>query len=205
MDSTKSRDQPIDQQILLEVPGPVTEVLRQIRPLINFLWNSHIDEIPSIVAFAGNITHIVQDFGIPYIFDPPKVQQDKHFQEFLRGEIHCQNFINQDLTFLQLPILYVTQPKDSILPEEITTEVPSIAHQESDSNKEQKANSSPVSSVEVLYNRNGSNNRTAPIQPVEPVVGLTQKEQDRREEDPGLPLDEFLGLIPCEQHITTPL
>ena len=100
----------------------------------------------------------------------------------------------------------MTQPKeDSILPEEITTEVPSIAHQESDFNKEQKANSSPVPSVEVLYNRNRSNNRTVPIQPVEPVVGLTQKEQDRREEDPDLPLDEFLGLIPCEQHITTPL
>ena len=82
-DSTKSRDQPIDQQILLEVPAPVTEVLRHIRPQINFLWNSHIDEIPSIVTFAGNITHIVQHFinlpmntSIPYIFDPPEVQQD---------------------------------------------------------------------------------------------------------------------------------
>ena len=75
MDSTKSRDQPIDQQILLEVPTPVTEVLRHIRPQIDFLWNSHIDEIPSIVTFTGNITHIVQDFinlpvntSIPYIY-----------------------------------------------------------------------------------------------------------------------------------------
>ena len=115
---------------------PVTEVLRHIRPQINFLWNSHNDEIPSIVTFAGNITHIVQDFinlpmntSILYVFDPPKVQQDKHFQEFLRDEIHCQNFINQDLTILQLSLIHVTQAKeDSILPEEITTEVPSIAH-----------------------------------------------------------------------------
>ena len=35
----------MDQQKLLEVPAPVTEVLRHIRPQINFLWNSHIDEI----------------------------------------------------------------------------------------------------------------------------------------------------------------
>ena len=69
---------------------PVTEVFRHIRPQINFIWNSHIDEIPSIVTFTGNITHIVQDFinlhvntSIPYKFDPPKVQQDKRFQEFL--------------------------------------------------------------------------------------------------------------------------
>ena len=101
----------------------------------------------------------------------------------------------------------MTQPKeDSILPKEITTEeVPSIAHQESDSNQEWNANPSPVSSVEALYDRNRSNNRTAPIQPVESVVGLTPEEQDRREEDPDLTLDELLGLIPCEQHITTPL
>ena len=151
------------------------------------------------MTYTGNITHIVQDFinlpvniSIPYIFDPPKVQQNKHFQEFLRGKIHCQNFINQDLTFLQPSVLHVTQPKeDSILPEEITMEVPSIAHQESHSNQEQNANSSPVSSVEALYDRNRSNNRTAPIQPVEPVVGLTPEEQGRREEDPDLTLDDF--------------
>ena len=136
--------------------------------------------------------------SILYIFDPPKVQQDKHFQEFLRGKIHCQNFINQDLTFLQPSVLHVTQPKeDSILPEANTTEVPYIAPQESDSNQEQNANSSPVSSVEVLHDRNRGNNRTAPIQQVEPVVGLTSEEQSRKEEDPDLTLDELLVLMPC--------
>ena len=93
----------------------VTEVLRHIRPQINFPWNSHIDEILSIVTFTGNIIHIVQDFinlpvntSILYVSDPPKVQQDKRFQEFLRGEIYCQNFISQDLTFLQPSVLHVT-------------------------------------------------------------------------------------------------
>ena len=120
--------------------------------------------------------------------------------------MHCQNFINQDLAFSQLSVLHVTQPKeDGILPEAITTEVPSIAPQESNSNQEQNANSSPDSSVEALFDRNRGNSRIAPIQPVEPVVGLTSEEQSRREEDLDLTLDELLGLIPCEQHITTPL
>ena len=51
-DSTQSRDRQIDiedyQQILPEAPAPNTEVLLHIRPQINFLWNSHINEIPSI-------------------------------------------------------------------------------------------------------------------------------------------------------------
>ena len=58
---------------------PVTEVLRHIRPQINFLWNSHIDKIPSIMTFTGNITHIVQDFinlpvntSILYYIQPTK-------------------------------------------------------------------------------------------------------------------------------------
>ena len=120
--------------------------------------------------------------------------------------IHCQNFINQDLTFLQPSVLQVTQPKeDSILPEAIITEVLSITPQESNSHQELNANCSPASSVEVLYDRNRGNNRTAPIQPVEPVVDLTPEEQSRKEEDPDQTLDELLGLIQCEQHITTPL
>ena len=165
------------------------------------------------MTFTGNITHIVQDFinlpvntSIPYIFDPPKVQQDKCFQEFLRGKIRYQNFIDQDLTFLQPSVLYMTQPEENIMPPDaITTEVSSSAHQVNDFNQEQNSNCLPVPPVEVLYHKNWGNNRTAPIQPVEPVVGLNSKEQNRIEEDPDLTLDELLGLIPCEQYITTPL
>ena len=191
---------------------PVTGVLRHIRPQINFLWNNHTDEIPSIVTFIGNITHIAQGFinllvntSIPYIFDPPKVQWDKCFQEFLRGEIQCQNFINQDITFLQPSALYATLPEENSIPEAITTEVSSCTHQVSDFNQEQNSDCSPVPPVEAIYDRNRGNNKIALIQPVEPVVGLTSEEQSRREEDPDLTLDELLGLIPCEQHITTPL
>ena len=38
-----------------------------------------------------------------------------------------------------------------------------------------------------------------------PVVGLTPKEQCRKEEHPNLTLDELLRLSSCEDHISTPL
>ena len=45
----------------------------------------------------------------------------------------------------------------------------------------------------------------APIQPVEPVIGLTTEEQRQREEDPSLTINELLGLSPCKGHVNTPL
>ena len=87
LDSIQSRDWQIDiedyQQILSEVTAPNTEVLRHIRPQINFLLNSYTEEIPNILTFTGNITHIVQNLinlpvyaSIPCSFDPPKLQQE---------------------------------------------------------------------------------------------------------------------------------
>ena len=83
-DSTQSRDQPIDlkacQQILPESLAPTKEIIRDIRPQIHFLWNSHFDEIPNTSTFTGNITYISQNIinlpvyaNIPSIYDPPKV------------------------------------------------------------------------------------------------------------------------------------
>ena len=93
------------------------------------------------MTFTGNITHIIQNFinlpvyaNIPCIFDSPKVQQDKQLEEFLRGEVHCQKFINQDLTFLQPSVIHASQPKeDSILPEKNTIAIPPTATQENNS------------------------------------------------------------------------
>ena len=45
----------------------------------------------------------------------------------------------------------------------------------------------------------------APIQPVEPVIGLTTNKQRSREEDPNLTLNELLRLSSCEGHVNTPL
>ena len=167
----------------------------------------------NISTFTGNITYISQNIinlpvyvNIPHIYDPLKVQHDKQLEEFLRGEICCQNFINQDLTFLQPSIIYVSQPKeDSIVPEKNTIAVHPITPKENNSPKEQDANSLQVSPAEALYDRNRGNITVAPIHPVEPVVGLTLEEQRKKEEDPDLMLIELLGLTPCEGHITTPL
>ena len=43
------------------------------------------------------------------------------------------------------------------------------------------------------------------IQPVEPIIRLTEEEQRQREEDPNLTINELLGLSSCEGHVTTPL
>ena len=58
--------------------------------------------------------------------------------------------------------------------------------------------------AEALYDRSRANNTEAPIQPVEPIVGLTPEEQCKKE-DPDLTLIELLDLTPCEGHISTPL
>ena len=63
------------------------------------------------------------------------------------------------------------------------------------------------------YDSTRIDNRPAPvqlvepatIQPVEPVIGLTTKEQCLREQDPNLTIYELLGLSLCEDHIRTPL
>ena len=76
--------------------------------------------------------------SILHIFDPPKVQQDKQLEEFLRGQIRCQNFINQDLTFLQPSVIHATQPiEDSILPAKNTIVILPTATQENNLPQEQ--------------------------------------------------------------------
>ena len=52
----------------------------------------------------------------------------------------------------------------------------------------------PIQSVQPLL-----------IQPVEPIIRLTEEEQRQREEDPNLTINELLGLSPCKGHSTTPL
>ena len=108
--------------------------------------------------------------------------------------------------FLQPSVIHATQPKeDSILPEKNTIVIPPTETQEYNLSQEQNGNSPQVLPAEVLYDRSLANNTAAPIQSVEPVVGLTPQEQCRKEEDPDLTLIELLGLTPCEEHITIPL
>ena len=142
------------------------------------------------------------------------MHQDKQLEEFLIGEEHCHNFINQDLNFLQPSTVFETTTlEDSISSASDSTEVPLNTPQEINQPQEEDSNSPHSSLAELFYDSTRIANRPAPIQPaepapiqpVEPIIGLTTEEKCRREEDPNLTLDELLGLSSCEDHISTPL
>ena len=142
------------------------------------------------------------------------MHQDKQLEEFLIGEEHCHNFINQDLTFLQPSTVYETTTlEDSISSASDSTEVSLITVQENNQPQEEDSNSAHSSLTELFYDSTRIANRPAPIQPVEPtpmqpvepVISLTTEEQCQREEDLNLTPDELLGLSSCEDNISTPL
>ena len=143
--------------------------------------------------------------GTLQISEAPILHQDKQLEEFLIGEEHCHNFFNQDLNFLQPSTVFETTTlEDSISSASDSTEVSLNTPQEI--NQPQEEDSILHSSLaELFYDSSRIANRPAPIQPVEPVIGLTTEEKCRREEDPNLTLDELLGLSSCEDHISTPL
>ena len=165
------------------------------------------------MTFIANATHIIPIFtnlaltlSTLHISDPPRLHRDKQLDKFLIGEICCRNFMNQDLTFLQPSTIYETKTQeDRILPEPNPTEVPLNTFQETNQPQEEDNNPSQASPAKLFYERTRITNRPAPIQPVEPVVGLTTEEQCRKEEDLGITLDKLLRLSPCEDHISTPL
>ena len=160
------------------------------------------------MTFTASATHIIPTFtNLPvtvntlHILDAPRLHRDKQLEEILIGEISCHNFINQDLTLLQPSTIYeTTTQEDSIVQEPNPTEVHLNTSQETNQPQEEEYNPSQASPAELFYNRMRITNRPAPIQLVEPVVGLTPKEQCRKEEDPGLTLDGCLGLSSCEDH-----
>ena len=91
---------------------------------------------------------------IPHIYKLPKCKQDKELQEFLRGEIRCQNFINQDLSFLQPSVIQAPQPKENhTLPGRKITETSPIEIPENNPSQEQDIDLQQPSAVETIYNR----------------------------------------------------
>ena len=173
------------------------------------------------MTYVANATHIVPTFrNLPVtvstlqISEAPILYQDQQLQEFLIGEEHCHNFINQDLTFLQPSKVYeTTELDDSISPASDSIEVSVITVLEINQPQEEDSNSPQSSLTELSYDSTRTDNRPAPVQPEEPapiqpvesVIGLTTKEQHQRQEDPNLTLDELLGLSLCKDHISTPL
>ena len=102
-----------------------------------------------------------------------------------------------------MTVYETTTLEDSIPSESNSTEVSLNMVQEINQPQEEGSKSTHFSLAELFYDSTRIANRPAPIQPVEPVIGLTQEEQHRREEDPNLTLDELLGLSSCEDHLST--
>ena len=165
------------------------------------------------MTYVAKATYIIQTFPNSLatvttlqISAAPTLHQDRQLEEFLIGEECCRNFINQDLTFLQPSTVYeATTQEDSIPPESNSVEASLNTAQEITQPQDKVSNPPSSSLAESFYDTTTIANRPAPIQPVEPVIGLTSEEQCRREQDPNLTLDELLGLSSCEDHISTPL
>ena len=107
-------------------------------------------------------------------------------QEFLDGEEHCHNFINQDLTFLQLSTIYHTTDADdnqSIASD--STDASMLTVIENDQSLEvdstpafTSATALPEDFVHTDYDHTPIQSvEPSPIQPVELVIELTAEEQ----------------------------
>ena len=132
----------------------------------------------------------------------------------MNGEEHCHNFINQDLSFLQPSAVYhMTDAEDnqSITSdssnESILIVIENDQSPEVDSTPTFTSATTLPEELECIdYNHTPIYLvQPSPIQPVEPVIRLTEEEQRQSKEGPNLTINELLGLSPCEGHITTPL
>ena len=89
--------------------------------------------------------------NIPHILELPKVKHNRELEEFLRGEIHCQNFINQDLTFLQPSVIHAPRSKENkVTSEENTTETSPIETSENTPIQEQETDPQQPSAVDIF-------------------------------------------------------
>ena len=50
---------------------------------------------------------------IPHISTRPELKKDRELEEILQGERCCQNFIDQDLTFLQPSLIHAPKQDTS--------------------------------------------------------------------------------------------
>ena len=193
LDSTESRDHNADQQFLPVINAPDIDAFLTVRPQYTFFKQNHFDEICSVVTYIANATHIVPtSSNLPVtvntlqISEAPILYQDQQLQEFLIGEECCHNFINQDLTFLQPSTVYeIPELDDNISMALDSTDISVITVQENAQLQEEDSNSPHSSLTELSYDPTRTDNRPAPVQPVEPaprelvepVIGLTTEEQ----------------------------
>ena len=221
LDSTQSRDCEEDKINLLITATLTIDTYLTVRLQIVLFQQNYFDELDSISTHIADIVYAAQNFYNPsvtvstlHVYYTPIVYQDQQLQEFLDREECCHNFINQDLTFLQLSAIYhMTDTEDNQSIASDSTHASTLTVIQND--QSQEVDSTPAfTSVTALpedfvhtdYDHTPIQSvQPSPIQPVEPVIGLTEEEQRQREEDPNLTINKLLELSPCEGHITTPL
>ena len=221
LDSSQSRDHE-DDRINLPVTATLTiEAYLTVRPQIVLFQQNYLDELNSIPTYIADTIYVAQSFQNPsitvsflHVYDTPILYRDQQLQEFLDGEEHCCNFINQNLTFLYPSTIYhVTDTDDNqsiasaFTDSSILTVIENDQSQEVDSTPAFTSMTAlPEDSVCTDYDHTPIQSvEPSLIQPVEPIIGLTAEEQRHREEDPNLTLNELLGLSSYESNATTPL
>ena len=209
---------PLHLAFLVSVTWPREETVRTLQQQIYLQHTVSVKEIYDVPSYICNVNQNQQAYStlpvhidFPWILEPPEMKRDREREEFLQGEKHCQNLINQDLMFLQPSLTYAprqTPPELSL--EEQTGEQLIIENSNNplsslQENHHLEDNFQQASAVDTIYDRSHSTNQTAPFQPVEPVLGLTPEEQKKRKENLKLTLTELLGLTPCTGYVQTPL
>ena len=167
-----------------------------------------------IVYAAQNLHNPPVTVSTLQAYDTLTVYRDQRLQDFLNGEECCHNFINQDLSFLQPSVVYhITDTEDNLSivsdtsDESILTVIENDQSHEVDSTPTFTSTAALPEEFECIDYDHTPIQSVQPslIQPVEPVIGLTEEEQRQREEEPNLTINKHLGLSPCEGHVTTPL
>ena len=206
-DSTQSRDCEEDQPNLPVTAMPAIQSYLTVIPQIVFFQQNYFDELGSIPTYIANTIYTALSFSnlsvmvsILYIYDTPLLYRDQQLQEFLDGEEHCHNFINQDLTFLQPFTIYQKTDTDDnqstasdSTDASILTVIENNQFQEVDSTSAfTSVTALPEDFVNTDYDHTPIQSvEPAPIQPVKPIIGLTTEEQRHREEDPNLTINEL--------------
>ena len=86
-----------------------------------FQHNS-FNELYCVSTYIADIAYATQNLPNPpftvstlQAYDIPIVYRNQQLQDFLNGEEHCCNFINQDLSFLQPSVVYhMTDAEDNL-------------------------------------------------------------------------------------------
>ena len=173
--------------------APTIDAFVTVRPQIIFFQQNYFDEICRTLTYVANTIYPVPSFpnlsvtvNTYHISDAPLLYQDQKLQEFLDGEECCHNFINQDLTFLQPSKVYEMTVSDDSLSTALDSTDASVITVKKDNPSQEVDSNSSLTLVTALSNHPVNIDyiltliqpvEPAPIQLVEPVIGLTTDEK----------------------------